>query len=43
MVDAQNAFYLSTIALAQLILIDDYENFQIANEKYDIPVSSLFF
>ena len=40
-VDAQNAFYLSKISLAQLILIDDYENFQIANEKYDIPVSDI--
>ena len=29
-VDAQNAYFLSKIALAQLILIDDYENFEIA-------------
>ena len=40
-VDAQNTYYLSKIALAQLILIDDYENFKIANEKYDIPVSDI--
>ena len=40
-VDAQNAFYLSKISLAQLLLIDDYENFKIANEKYDIPVSDI--
>lgn len=40
-VDAQNAFYLSKISLAQLLLIDDYENFKIANEQYDIPVSDI--
>jgi outer membrane protein len=40
-VDAQNAFYLTKISLAQLLLIDDYENFKIANEQYDIPVSDI--
>jgi len=40
-VDAQNAYFLSKIALAQLILIDDYENFEIANESYDIPIANI--
>ena len=40
-VDAQNAFYLSKISLAQLLLINQYENFKIANEQYDIPVSDI--
>ena len=40
-VDAQNTFYLTKISLAQLLLIDDYENFKIANEQYDIPVSDI--
>jgi outer membrane protein len=41
LVDAQNAYYLSKISLAQLLLIDDFENFEIANETYDIPISDV--
>ena len=41
LVDAKNSYYLSKIALAQLLLIDDYENFEIANESYDIPISDV--
>ena len=41
LVDAKNNYYLSKIALAQLLLIDDYENFEIANESYKIPVSDI--
>jgi len=41
LVDAKNNYYLSKIALAQLLLIDDYENFEIANESYDIPISDV--
>ena len=40
-VDAQNAYFLSKIALAQLILIEDYQNFEIANETYDIPIANI--
>ena len=40
-VDAQNAYFLSKIALAQLILIEDYENFEIANETYEIPIANI--
>ena len=31
-IDAKNAYYLSKISLAQLLLIDDFQNFEIANE-----------
>jgi outer membrane protein len=41
LVDAQNSFYLSKISLAQLLLIDDFENFKIANQTYDIPISDV--
>jgi len=40
LVDAQNAYYLSKISLAQLLLIEDYDGFEIANETYDIPISN---
>tara|TARA_B100000767_G_scaffold275100_1_gene310437 strand:+ start:131 stop:1582 length:1452 start_codon:yes stop_codon:yes gene_type:complete len=41
LVDAQNSYYISKISLAQLLLIDDFENFEIANETYDIPISDV--
>ena len=41
LVDAKNAYYLSKISLAQLLLIDDFQNFEIANETYDIPISDV--
>jgi len=40
-IDAKNAYYLSKISLAQLLLIDDFQNFEIANETYDIPISEV--
>ena len=40
-VDAENAYFLSKIALAQLILIEDYQSFEIANETYDIPIADI--
>ena len=41
LVDAQNNYYISKISLAQLLLIDDFENFEIANETYEIPISDV--
>ena len=41
LVDAQNSYYISKISLAQLLLIDDFENFEIANETYEIPISDV--
>ena len=41
LVDAQNGYYLSKISLAQLLLIDDFQNFEIANETYEIPISDI--
>ena len=40
-IDARNAYYLSKISLAQLLLLDDFQNFEIANETYDIPISEV--
>ena len=34
---AENNYRISRIALAQLLLIPDYENFEIAEERYDLP------
>ena len=41
LVDAKNGYFLSKIALAQLLLIEDFEGFEIANETYDIPISDV--
>ena len=41
LVQAENAFLLSRISLAQLLLITDYENFDIATVDYDIPLSQI--
>ncbi|MBU2913617.1 TolC family protein [Reichenbachiella agariperforans] len=38
---AQNNVRLSTISLAQLLLISDYDNFEIASDDYDIPASAI--
>ena len=40
-VQAENAYRLSRISLAQLLLITDYENFDIAKENFDIPFSDI--
>ena len=40
-IQAENAYRLSRISLAQLLLITDYENFDIAQEEFDIPFSEI--
>lgn len=40
-VDAENALRLSKISLAQLLLITDYENFDISDDDYMIPPSTI--
>jgi len=41
LIQAQNAYRLSRISLAQLLLITDYENFYIAQEEFDVPFSDI--
>lgn len=41
LVQAENAFLLSRISLAQLLLITDYENFDVATVDYDVPLSQI--
>jgi len=41
LIQAQNAYRLSRISLAQLLLITDYENFDIAQEEFDVPFSDI--
>jgi len=36
-VNAENAILLSKVSLAQLLLIEDYENFDIVDNDYDVP------
>jgi len=38
---AKNDVKISLISLAQTLLIDDYENFDIADESYDIPITDI--
>ncbi|NER12646.1 TolC family protein [Leptobacterium flavescens] len=40
-INSENALRLSKIALAQLLLIQDYENFDIANENFLVPTSTI--
>ena len=40
-INNENEVLLSRIALAQLLQITDYENFDIADEDYDIPTSDV--
>ncbi|WP_340075326.1 TolC family protein [Leptobacterium sp. I13] len=40
-VNAENALRLSRIALAQLLLINDYENFDIVDENFIIPTTTV--
>ena len=41
LVQAENNYRLSLISLAQLLLITDYENFQISDEDFEIPFSDI--
>lgn len=41
LVTAENTLYLSKISLAQLLLITDYDNFDIVDMDYLIPVSDI--
>jgi len=38
---AKNDVKISLISLAQSLLIEDYENFQIADDSYDIPITDI--
>ncbi len=40
-IQAENTYRLSRISLAQLLLITDFENFDIAQEEFDIPFSEI--
>jgi len=40
-VNAENAIVLSKISLAQLLLIEDYENFDIVDDDYQIPPTDI--
>jgi len=40
-IQAENSYRLSRISLAQLLLITDYENFDIAQAEFDIPFSEI--
>jgi outer membrane protein len=40
-VNAENALRLSKIALAQLLLIEDYENFDVSDEDFMIPPTTI--
>lgn len=41
-VNAENAILISRIGLAQLLQITDYENFDIAEEEFQVPPSDIF-
>ena len=41
LIQAENAYRITKINLAQLLLITDYENFEISNENYDVPFSQI--
>ncbi len=40
-VNAENNIALTKINLAQILLIDDYQNFDIADIEYDVPLTSI--
>lgn len=42
LIQAENAYRLSKISLAQALMITDYENFDIAEEEFDVPISFIF-
>ena len=39
LIDAQNSLTLSKLSLAQLLLIEDYENFDIVDQEYELKIS----
>ena len=41
LIQAENALLLTRINLAQLLLITDYENFDIADEEFEVPFSEI--
>ena len=41
LVDAENALYISKVSLAQLLLITDYDNFDIVDMDYLVPLSDI--
>lgn len=41
LVNAENALYISRISLAQLLLITDYDNFDIVDIDYSVPLSDI--
>ena len=41
LIQAENAYRLTKINLAQLLMITDYENFEIANEDFEVPLSQI--
>lgn len=40
---AENAFLISKLSLAQLLQLDDFQNFDVADEKYDVKQSEVMF
>lgn len=41
LIDAQNNYELSKISLAQLLLLEDYQNFDIADKEYELEVYNI--
>lgn len=41
LIDAQNSLTLSKLSLAQLLLIEDYENFDIVDQEYELKISNI--
>jgi outer membrane protein len=41
LIQAENSYRLSRISLAQLLLITDYEKFDISSEDFEIPISEI--
>lgn len=41
LIDAKNNYLLSKISLAQILLIEDYENFEIADNEYEVIYTNI--
>ena len=41
LIDAQNSYALSKISLAQLLLIENFQNFDIADEEYELKITNI--
>ena len=41
LIDAENNYILSKISLVQLLLLDDYKNFEIADKEYELIISNI--